>query len=41
MIIIKNPTSFLYDEIEYLKKNYKELAKKLNKFENGNEYIMA
>ncbi|MBP6062461.1 MAG: STAS-like domain-containing protein [Fusobacteriaceae bacterium] len=41
MITIKNPTSFLYDEIEYLKKNYKELAKKLNKFENENEYVMA
>lgn len=33
IIIVKNPTSFLYEEIEYLKKNYKELSKKFNKIE--------
>lgn len=31
LVKIKNPTSFLYEEIEYLKTNYKELSKKFNK----------
>lgn len=36
LIVIKNPTSFLLDEIDYLKKNYRELSKKFNKFESEN-----
>lgn len=36
LIVIKNPTSFLMDEIDYLKKNYRELSKKFNKFESEN-----
>lgn len=39
LIIVKNPTSFLFEEIEYLKKNYKELSKKFNKIEQN--YILA
>ncbi len=39
LIIVRNPTSFLFEEIEYLKKNYKELSKKFNKIENN--YILV
>ncbi|MGL5122851.1 MAG: STAS-like domain-containing protein [Fusobacteriaceae bacterium] len=33
LIKIKNPTVFLYDEIEYLRKNYNELSIKFKKYE--------
>lgn len=36
MLQIKNPTDSLYEEIEYLKSNYKELSSKFKKIEKMN-----
>jgi len=33
LLQIKNPTTALYEEIDYLKENYKELAKKFKRIE--------
>ncbi len=35
LIKIKNPTVFLWDEIEYLRKNYHELSIKFKKYDPG------
>ncbi|MGL4968548.1 MAG: STAS-like domain-containing protein [Fusobacteriaceae bacterium] len=39
LLQIKNPTSSLYEELEYLKLNYKELSLKFKKVERMNAIV--
>lgn len=43
LLQIKNPTATLYEELEYLRYNYKELSLKFKKIEKMNSlsYVMA
>ncbi|MGL5100051.1 MAG: STAS-like domain-containing protein, partial [Fusobacteriaceae bacterium] len=41
LLHIQNPTNFLYEELEYLKSNYKELSLKFKKIEKINTVISS